>query len=549
LHKKLLTVKNHDLWYVIYNPAFQIMLVKEGPMSKVLKRISAFLAIIITVQFYYPISDKVFAENSGSEQQTVLQSKLEIEFQALPAQGIKAVVKGKLAFVTAGINGLLVVDIQDPAKLCQLAYVEFPEIVSFIGICGNYIYLPAQNNLYIVDITDPLSPVCILETPMYSNEPLVSIAMDSNRMYLANEKNIDVFLLEEPLKPLFLTSFCINDLDEAFTISDIAVHDGSVYAARGQKGIGIYDFSDINNIVCIDVYNSLNGYCNEVDFYGNCAFLSIPDKKGIEILYISNTKKLEYIGFVENIRSIICIEENTAYVANVLGCLSIMDLSQYLLPVAVRDLNNAKTKDENQKIAYITIDDGPSRSITPINLDTLKKYGVKATFFVLSRTGMNDIYKRIIDEGHIIGNHSFSHDYDYLYSSTENFKKDVLKARDLIYKKIKYTSTVFRFPGGTMGLSQNTLKQRSDILAELGYKYFDWDVTTADTDPNLKKYGDEAYIVNLLANNVIKEAKGRKKLIILMHDSSGKIYSAKALPKIIEGLTKQGYVFDVLTNY
>jgi peptidoglycan/xylan/chitin deacetylase (PgdA/CDA1 family) len=112
-----------------------------------------------------------------------------------------------------------------------------------------------------------------------------------------------------------------------------------------------------------------------------------------------------------------------------------------------------------------------------------------------------------------------------------------------------YTTTVYRFPGGTMGRKKSVVAERAEILKNLGYRYFDWDVSTADTDPNLSKYGSEEKIVNLLANNVIKNTKGKKKLIILMHDSAGKAYTAKALPKIIEGLQKQGYGFDVLTNY
>lgn len=218
----------------------------------------------------------------------------------------------------------------------------------------------------------------------------------------------------------------------------------------------------------------------------------------------------------------------------------------------VAEINNStvkKEKDKVRKTAYITIDDGPSRSVTPINLDTLKKYGVKATFFVLPRNGLDDIYKRILDEGHVIGNHSYSHDYDYLYSSVENFETDVIKARNFIYKKFGYTTTVYRFPGGSGGRGSNVLNPRVRILTELGYKYFDWNASMADTDPNLKKYGTEEQIVNLLANNILKNTNGKNKLIILMHDSDGKNYSAKALPLIIEGLIEQGYEFDVLTNY
>lgn len=201
---------------------------------------------------------------------------------------------------------------------------------------------------------------------------------------------------------------------------------------------------------------------------------------------------------------------------------------------------------ENIKTAYITLDDGPSRNITPQNLDTLKKYGVKATFFVLPRSGMDELYKRIVEEGHAIGNHSYSHDYGYLYSSVENFKKDVIKAGDFIFKKTGHTPTAFRFPGGTMGRGKAAVKARADILAGLGYDYFDWNISTADTDPNLRTYGDKEYIVNLLTNNILNNTRGRKELIILMHDTSE--YSSKALPRIIEGLRKQGYVFDVLTK-
>lgn len=465
-------------------------------------------------------------------QKTVLQNKFGIEFQAFPAQGIKAVVKENFAYVTAGIAGLFVVDIQDPADLRQTAYLDFPEAVSLIGICGSHIYLPTQNSLYIVDITDPLHPACVLKIPQNTDETVINIAMDSDRMYMFDEKNIKVFSLENPAEPLQLTSFSPDNMEGTVKISDIAVLNGITYIASEQKGIGIYDFSDIENIVYKDQYNNSDGYYSEVDFYGNYAYLNMQDNNSIEILNISNIEKPEFINAISSVQSIICVEGNTAYVVNDLGCMSIIDLPQY-----------------HQKTAYITIDDGPSRSITPINLDTLKKYGVKATFFVLPRTGVDDIYKRILDEGHVIGNHSYSHDYNYLNNSTDNFKKDVLKARNLIIKKFKYTSTVFRFPGGTMGLKKSTVKDRTDILADLGYRYFDWDVTMADTDPKLKTYGNEEYIVNLLANNVIKGTKNREKLIILMHDSSGKKYSAKALPKIIEGLQKQGYAFDVLTNY
>ncbi|EMS72507.1 polysaccharide deacetylase family protein [Ruminiclostridium cellobioparum] len=209
-----------------------------------------------------------------------------------------------------------------------------------------------------------------------------------------------------------------------------------------------------------------------------------------------------------------------------------------------------KKKEEkyDNKIAYITIDDGPSTNNTVAILDILKKAEIKATFFVLPKSHMDDIYARIVNEGHVLGNHSYSHSR-HIYASADDFEKDVLKAKAFIYKKLNYTTTVFRFPGGTLGRKKSIIQKRADILEKNGYRYFDWDVSVADTDPSLKNYGDEKFIVNLMTGNVLHNTRGKKQLIVLMHDDSTKIYTVKALPSIIEGLKKQGYTFDVLTNY
>jgi peptidoglycan/xylan/chitin deacetylase (PgdA/CDA1 family) len=280
----------------------------------------------------------------------------------------------------------------------------------------------------------------------------------------------------------------VNNQDSACGITGIAVGEDIVYAALGDVGIHVFDFTDLNDI----------RYTGKLKSNGISVF---------------NTDSL---------------------------------------PLQQPESSTPAEKQEDKadkKIAYITIDDGPSRNNTPKNLDTLRKYGVKATFFVLPRKHLDDIYRRILDEGHVIGNHSYVHDYKYLFGPVDNFRNDVLEAQNFIYERFQYKSTVYRFPGGTMGRSKSEIGERSKILGELGYKYFDWNVTTADTDPNLKKIGNEGQIVDKLANNVINGANGRNKLIILMHDSVGKGYTAKALPKIIEGLQKQGYTFDVLTNY
>lgn len=310
----------------------------------------------------------------------------------------------------------------------------------------------------------------------------------------------------------------------------------------------VLDISDIKKPEYAGVVKdiTLDGTEYKTAMYGNFALLP-DDVDGILVADVTIPSEIKQVGRISTsgIPKSVDIQGDKAYVTDKSGVISIIGITN---PPAT-PLPNITSPVGSSKMAYLTIDDGPSKNNTPKILDTLKVYGIKATFFVLPRDNVDDIYKRILDEGHVIGNHSYSHDYNYLYNSIDKFRSDVVKARSFIYNKLNSTSTVFRFPGGSMGRNKDMIKERSDLLKDLGYSYFDWDVSTADTDPNLKKYGSEDYIVNLLANNVINQTNAKKKLVILMHDSTDKTYTVKALPKIIEGLQKKGYRFDVLTHY
>ena len=198
------------------------------------------------------------------------------------------------------------------------------------------------------------------------------------------------------------------------------------------------------------------------------------------------------------------------------------------------------------KVAYLTIDDGPSRAVTPGILDILKQEGIKATFFVLPHSGVEDIYQRIIDEGHEIGNHSYSHVYSELYkpNDIEVFHEDILLAQAFMLDNYGYTTTTFRFPGGAMSRSSSIIAPRRELLAEMGYRDFDWSVDSGDTRPKSSDKSAEA-----LTSNVLENTRGRDQLIVLMHDTKSKITTLEALPFIITGLREQGYSFDILRNY
>jgi peptidoglycan-N-acetylglucosamine deacetylase len=208
-----------------------------------------------------------------------------------------------------------------------------------------------------------------------------------------------------------------------------------------------------------------------------------------------------------------------------------------------RDGNKENTqRDQEQqksKVAYLTFDDGPTPSITPRILDILKEYDIKATFFVIGNLAERNpgIILKAADEGHVIANHSYTHIYKDIYSSTEKFMSDLMKADEVIKKIIPgYDVRIMRFPGGSFGADREKFRQ---AVAEAGYRYIDWNALNGDAEANNVS-------VEKQLENIKKTSNGKNNLIILMHDAPGKETTVEALPSIIEYLVSQGYTFEVL---
>ena len=196
-------------------------------------------------------------------------------------------------------------------------------------------------------------------------------------------------------------------------------------------------------------------------------------------------------------------------------------------------------------VAYLTFDDGPSHTVTSGILDILKDEEIKATFFVLPREGADDLFRRIIDEGHEMGNHTYSHDYDALFrGSVGAFREDVVKAQNFVESNFGYTTTSFRFPAGTMTWSRDIRNPRIEVINNLGYKYYDWHIDSGDAHALQTDKAAET-----IASNVLEETRGREHVIILLHDYSTRATTLEALPMIIDGLRRQGYEFDIISNY
>ncbi len=199
-----------------------------------------------------------------------------------------------------------------------------------------------------------------------------------------------------------------------------------------------------------------------------------------------------------------------------------------------------KEKKGNRKIAYLTFDDGPSSRVTPEILDILGEYGVKATFFVVGNMAEQypDILRRTYEEGHTIGNHSYSHNYGYLYKNSANFLADFKKAEDTLKKVLgeDFGTNVIRFPGGSFGEKKTPIK---NAATKAGYRYYDWNALNGDAEGQKRSKQQ-------LINRVKETTRNKKEVIILMHDTNAKATTASSLREVLDYLISQGFEFEVL---
>lgn len=195
----------------------------------------------------------------------------------------------------------------------------------------------------------------------------------------------------------------------------------------------------------------------------------------------------------------------------------------------------------NEKIAFLTFDDGPNISITPKVLDILKEENVKASFFVIGKCvdSHPEITKRAYDEGHYIANHGYSHNNNLLYKSSDNFLNELKKTDLAIGNAIgvpNYCSHIFRFPNGFMSPSNKAKKKEAvKLLQNIDFNYIDWNCLNNDS---VKKYSSSQ-----LLNNLIKSSQNKDVLVILMHDTKDVSNSSIVLKDSIKYLKDKGYIF------
>lgn len=187
------------------------------------------------------------------------------------------------------------------------------------------------------------------------------------------------------------------------------------------------------------------------------------------------------------------------------------------------------------KVIYLTFDDGPGPDTGRL-LDVLKKYGVKATFFVTD-SGYDSMMRRIVNEGHSIGIHTINHDYYSIYSSEEAYFEDLLGMQEIIYQNTGVKTTLMRFPGGGSNqvsrYNKGIMSRLTQAVQSAGFQYFDWNVDSNDAGGALKS--------RTVADNVIAGVQNHRVSVVLQHDIHD--FSVSAVEEIIIWGLEHGYQF------
>lgn len=185
----------------------------------------------------------------------------------------------------------------------------------------------------------------------------------------------------------------------------------------------------------------------------------------------------------------------------------------------------------SEPVVYLTFDDGPTPEITEWVLHELNKFNAKATFFCIGDnvTKHNHVFKRIIEKGHAIGNHTHNHLRGWK-TKTKIYIENVNQAHDVLETQLQATN-LFRPPYGHI-----KPKQAKQLISK-GYKIIMWDVLSFDWDAQTN---NKTCLENIIKNT----SRGS---IIVFHDSVKASNNLKfTLPKVLEHFTNKGFSFKAL---
>lgn len=286
---------------------------------------------------------------------------------------------------------------------------------------------------------------------------------------------------------------------------------------KAVKGIDITLREKTIKIISDTIVETNNGASSKMD---------VPPIAKDNIIYLPLIKVVDMFGWqVEVMDDVKCIRIKTSAEAAPIGNLLDIELNQQMGKGTAANL-------QYPRVAYLTFDDGLDSRVTPLVLDILKANDIKATFFIMGQNVEKNksLLKRMFDEGHSIGNHTYTHRKENIYRSAAGLKQEIDKTNAAIFNVIGITPKFFRPPYGGPYIRKDMFKS---VLSP--YRIVLWNVDSMDSKSTSIK-SDE------IIRNVVNQVKNKKSAIIIMHDSGTHMETAKALPAIIKYLKDNGFV-------
>lgn len=228
------------------------------------------------------------------------------------------------------------------------------------------------------------------------------------------------------------------------------------------------------------------------------------------------------------------------------GCYPVVYVAADSLHNETRKTVTLRVVDPDQKIIYLTFDDGPSENTSKI-LDILRAEGVKATFFVTAQFAKYvPLMAQEAREGHVVAPHSYYHNFS-IYRSFDTFFDDLEKIEQVIEKYTGKRSPMIRFPGGSSNHiyrryhrgDYGFMKRLKAEVIKRGYQYVDWNLDSEDASGGCVP---AARLISSACHTY------HPQMCLLMHDTAGKKTTPEALPEIIRYFKQQGYEFGVLND-
>ena len=192
--------------------------------------------------------------------------------------------------------------------------------------------------------------------------------------------------------------------------------------------------------------------------------------------------------------------------------------------------------DRKDNLASISFDAAWGNEDTQQIIDILAKYDVKATFFVVGRGDeYYDTYRDIVGRGHTLALHSYTHDYDKIYASLDDFAEDIEELRNLLYDVTGVNCVYYRFPGGSSNtVSKVDMDTLIDYVESQGLIYYDWNALNNDAVCG-------SYTPEQLVDNIMKDAVCYDDVVILMHDLDARHCTVESLQMLIDELRAEGF--------